>query len=243
MEQVSEKDANKMESELEVKLDVEAGRFVAKPECVGSDTALDADISKWVLTNVEAILFTMGKSVEVRQLAIALDISKDEARQAALYLMEQYEREDRGIRIIELEDSFQMCSKPECYESLAKIAKVPKKQVLTDATLETLSIIAYKQPVTKAEIENIRGVSSAYSVNKLIEYGLVYEAGRLDVIGRPALFATTEEFLRRFGVGSTKDLPKIKEEVEARIVSEVEEEVNYKFGVESKMDEELVEEV
>lgn len=197
---------------------------------------------KWVESNIEAILFTMGNSVEIRQLSIALEITKEEARDAALRLKEQYEREDRGIRILELEDSFQMCTKPECYESLIRVAKVPKKQMLSEATLETLSIIAYKQPVTRAEIENIRGVSSAYSVNKLIEYGLVYEAGRLDVIGRPALFATTEEFLRRFGVGSTRELPQIKEEVEARIISEVEEEINYKFGIESRMDEEFLEE-
>lgn len=194
----------------------------------------------WIASNLEAILFTMGHSVEIRQLAIALGIDADMVREAALRLKEQYEREDRGIRILELEDSFQMCTKPECYESLVKVAKVPKKQVLSEATLETLSIIAYKQPVTRAEIENIRGVSSVYSVNKLVEYGLVYEAGRLDVIGRPTLFATTEEFLRRFGVGSTKELPRIKEDVEARIISEVEEEVNYKFGVESNISEEML---
>lgn len=95
------------------------------------------------------------------------------------------------------------------YENLIKVASAPKKQVLTDVVLETLSIIAYKQPVTKLEIEKIRGVKSDHAVNRLIEYNLVYEVGRLDAPGRPALFATTEEFLRRFGVGSTKDLPVI----------------------------------
>lgn len=212
----------------------------AKNETSNSALTEDGSVNdRWIESNIEAILFTMGHSVEVRQLSIALEISQEEAMKAALSLKEKYEREDRGIRILELEDSFQMCSKAECYESLIRIAKVPKKQMLSEATLETLSIIAYKQPVTRAEIENIRGVSSAYSVNKLIEYGLVYEAGRLDVIGRPALFATTEEFLRRFGVGSTKELPSISRETEERIISEVEEEVNYKFGVESDIREEF----
>lgn len=100
-----------------------------------------------------------------------------------------------------------MATRAEYYENLIRVAATPKKQILTDVVLETLSIIAYKQPITKLEIEKIRGVKSDHAVNKLIEYNLVYEVGRLDVPGRPALFATTEEFLRRFGVGSTKELP------------------------------------
>lgn len=92
------------------------------------------------------------------------------------------------------------------YENLIQVASAPKKQVLTDVVLETLSIIAYKQPITKLEIEKIRGVKSDHAVNRLIEYNLVYEVGRLDAPGRPALFATTEEFLRRFGGGSTEQL-------------------------------------
>ena len=94
--------------------------------------------------------------------------------------------------------------------------------------METLSIIAYRQPVTRAEIEKIRGVSSAYAVNKLIEYGLVYEAGRLDVPGRPAAFATTEEFLRRFGVASRKELPSLDADTEAQIIRDVTKEVGYR---------------
>lgn len=92
------------------------------------------------------------------------------------------------------------------YENLIRVAAAPKKQVLSDVVLETLAIIAYKQPVTKADIEKIRGVKSDHAVNRLIEYNLVYEAGRLDTPGKPALFATTEEFLRRFGVSSTENL-------------------------------------
>lgn len=183
---------------------------------------------------VEAVLFTMGKSVEVRQLAVAMDCGIEEAYQIARNLQKRYQEENRSLEILELENCFQMCTKQEYYEPLIKVAKAPKKQVLTEATLETLSIIAYKQPVTRAEIENIRGVSSSYSINKLVEYGLVYEVGRLEVIGRPVLFATTEDFLRRFGVGSKSDLPKIQAEMEEKIVHEVEQEVNYKFGVETQ---------
>ena len=156
---------------------------------------------------VEAILFTMGKAVETRQLAAALGRDEEAARTAVLRLRERYEEEKRGIQIAQLEDSWQMCTRAEYYENLIRVASAPKKQILTDVVLETLSIIAYKQPITKVEIEKIRGVKSDHAVNRLIEYNLVYEVGRLDAPGRPALFATTEEFLRRFGVGSTKELP------------------------------------
>ena len=156
---------------------------------------------------VEAVLFTMGKSVELRQLAAALGTDTERAEAAVRRLQSRYEAEKRGMQITQLEDSCQMATRAEYYENLIRVAATPKKQILTDVVLETLSIIAYKQPITKLEIEKIRGVKSDHAVNKLIEYNLVYEVGRLDVPGRPALFATTEEFLRRFGVGSTKELP------------------------------------
>lgn len=133
------------------------------------------------------------------------------------------------MRLVRLEDSYQMCTRAEFYENLIRVAATPKKQVLTDVVLETLAIIAYKQPVTKADIEKIRGVKSDHAVNRLIEYNLVYEAGRLDAPGRPALFATTEEFLRRFGVGSTNDLPEMDLEQREEIKAEVEEELNLKL--------------
>ena len=122
-----------------------------------------------------------------------------------------------------------MCTKPEMYEYLIKIAKQPKKRVLTDVLLETLSIIAYKQPVTRTEIEKIRGVSCDHAVNKLVEYNLVKELGRLDAPGRPLLFGTTEEFLRSFGVSSIDDLPvlssvqieEFKQEAEAEMEIEL----------------------
>ena len=181
---------------------------------------------------IEAVLFTMGRSVELRQLAVALDVTEEEAKAAVDRLRERYNQEDRAMQIIELEKSYQMCTKADYYEELIKVAKTPKKQVLTEAVLETLSIIAYKQPVTRTEIDKIRGVASDYALGKLMEYGLVYEAGRLDAPGKPILFATTEEFLRRFGIGSKKSLPGMDADREAEIIQEVEKEVNYKFGVE-----------
>ncbi len=175
---------------------------------------------------VEAVLFTMGKSVELRQLAAAIGKSEEEAKEAVSELSRRYDREKRGLRIIELSGSYQMCTRAEYYENLIRVAKAPKKQVLSDVVLETLSIIAYKQPITKIEIEQIRGVKSDHAVNRLIEYNLVYEVGRLDAPGRPALFATTEEFLRRFGVGSMEELPVIDPQQLDEFKLEVEEELS-----------------
>lgn len=188
---------------------------------------------------VEAVLFTMGQSVEVRQLAAALNTDENSAREAARRLMAKYnKRRKKGLQIIELEDAFQMCTRQEYYPYLIRVASAPKRQVLTEVMLETLSIIAYRQPVTKLEIEKIRGVKSDHAVNKLIEYNLVYEAGRMDAPGRPALFATTEEFLRRFGIGSTVDLPELNPELEEEIKSEVEQELSMTIEEENEEDEE-----
>ena len=158
---------------------------------------------------IEAVLFTMGESVETAKLAAAIEQDVSTTVKLIHNLMDRYEAEDRGIKIIELGDSFQLCTKPETYEYLIKVAAQPKKQVLTDVLLETLSIIAYKQPITKQEIEGIRGVSCGHAVNKLVEYGLVDEVGRLDAPGRPILFGTTESFLRSFGVRNVDELPVI----------------------------------
>ena len=193
-------------------------------------TRKEKQLEKHLEAVVEAVLFTMGKSVELRQLAIATGQSEEETRQAVERLKVRYDKEERGMEIIELEDSYQMCTRTGYYENLIRVAAAPKKQVLSDVVLETLAIIAYKQPVTKADIEKIRGVKSDHAVNRLIEYNLVYEAGRLDAPGKPALFATTEEFLRRFGVSSTENLPEMDLEQKEEIRSEVEEELNLKAG-------------
>lgn len=181
---------------------------------------------------IEAILFTMGESVEAEKIAVAIEHDVDTTVKIIHNMMDKYENEDRGIKIIELERSFQLCTKEEYYDNLIRICSQPRRYTLTDAALETLSIIAYKQPVTKIEIEKIRGVNSDRSVNKLVELELVKEVGRLDAPGRPMLFGTTEEFLRAFGVGSIDELPVIsedmveqyKEEAEYEIASELKEE-------------------
>ncbi|MBQ7677475.1 MAG: SMC-Scp complex subunit ScpB [Lachnospiraceae bacterium] len=158
-------------------------------------------------TIIEGILFAMGNSVEVARIAEAVGITEEEAVKELDALARKYERGKRGIRLLKLENSYQMCTAGEIYEYLIRIAKQPKKAVLTDVLLETLSIIAYKQPVTKAEIEKIRGVSCDHAVSKLVEYHLVEEIGRLEAPGRPMMFGTTEDFLRSFGVTSISDLP------------------------------------
>lgn len=174
---------------------------------------------------VEAVLFTMGNSVPVEQLAAAIDQSEEVAKRVVRNLQRRYQQENRGMQIIELENAYQMGTRAKYYENLIRVASAPKKHVLSDVLLETLSIVAYRQPVTKIEIGRIRGVSSDHAVNRLVEYGLIYEAGRLDAPGRPALFATTEEFLRRFGVGTITDLPTMNPEQKEEIIQEVEEEL------------------
>lgn len=180
---------------------------------------------------IEAMLFAMGDSVELGQLAAAIEQDKETTRKLIEDLMDQYRAEERGIQIIELEQSYQMCTKKEYYEYMIRLAMHPKKPVLTDVMLETLSIIAYKQPVTKAEIEKIRGVKCDHAVNKLVEYELVRELGRLDAPGRPILFGTTEEFLRCFGVEGIDELPEIDPVRMEDFKAEAEEEVQLSLNV------------
>ncbi len=180
---------------------------------------------------IEAILFAMGASVELSHIASAIGHDEKTTRNIIRNMMDKYKGEDRGVRIIELETSYQMCTKAEMYEYLIRIAKQPKKHVLTDIMMETLSIVAYKQPVTKLEIEKIRGVKSDHALNKLIEYGLVEEVGRLNLPGKPMIFATTEEFLRRFGIHSIEELPNVNQEQLEEFKHEAEEEVQLKLEV------------
>ena len=153
-------------------------------------------------------------------------------------LAQQYKEENRGIQIIKINDGYQMCTSKEVYEYLIKLAKQPKKYVLTEVLLETLSIVAYKQPVTKAEIEKIRGVSSDHAVNRLVEFGLVQELGRLDAPGRPMLFGTTDDFLRAFGISSVEELPVLNATQLEEFKMEAEEEVEESLFNANPMDNE-----
>lgn len=189
------------------------------------------DLEK-IEASIEAVLFTMGESVEAEKIAAAIEQDIETTKKIIHNMMDKYNAADRGIKIIELDDSFQMCTKTEYYETLIKVASQPKKYVLTDALLETLAIIAYKQPVTKLEIEKIRGVNSDHSVSRLVEYGLAAEVGRLDAPGRPMLLGTTEEFLRTFGVQSIDELPQISTEM----MESFKEEAEFEAGMEKLND-------
>ena len=183
---------------------------------------------------VESLLFSLGRSVSVEEIATCLNMGKDGAFLAAERLRERYEERQEGLLIKKLEDRYQMVSHPKTYDGLIRVVKSPRKPVLSDVALETLSIIAYCQPVTKVEVERIRGVKSDHAVNRLVEFGLIEEVGRLDAPGRPMLFATTEEFLNRFGVDSLKDLPALPEGVEKLLREEVTEELKDGFGLEAE---------
>lgn len=158
---------------------------------------------------LEAVLFAMGEAVEISRLANVIEENVKDTKDILQGMRERYEQEDRGIELAQFEDSVQLCTKADMYEYLIRIAKAPKKMTLTDTVLETLSIIAYKQPITRVEVERIRGVNCDHAINRLLEYGLVTELGRLDAPGRPLLFGTTEQFLRCFGVGSLDELPEL----------------------------------
>lgn len=180
---------------------------------------------------LEAILFTMGESVEIDRLAAVIEEDSQTTRDILMDMKAEYDRENRGITLMELEDSFQMCTRNTMYEYLIKIAKTPRKYVLTDALLETLSIIAYKQPITRLEIEKIRGVNCDHTVNRLIEFGLIGEVGRMDAPGRPLLFGTTEEFLRSFGVKSLDELPKMNPIQIEELKQQAEQEIKVQLDV------------
>ena len=180
---------------------------------------------------IEAILFTMGESVELEKIADAIELDKRTTKKLINEMMQEWNDQGRGVAIMELDGAYQMCTRTEMYEYLIRIAKQPKRRVLTDVLLETLSIIAYKQPVTKMEIEKIRGVSSDHAVSKLVEYNLVCELGRLDAPGRPLLFGTTEEFLRSFGVHSVDELPVLSPVQLEEFKQEAEEEMNVQLDI------------
>ena len=180
---------------------------------------------------IEAILFTIGESVTLDRLASVLEKDPEDLKVILEEMKIDYSAEERGICLIELDGAYQICTKIETYDYVRKLVSQPKKRSLTDVMLETLSIIAYKQPVTKQEIEAIRGVKCDFAVNKLIEYKLVKELGRLETLGRPIVFGTTEEFLRCFGVSSIEELPDIDEVTKQSFMDKAMEEVSAALNV------------
>lgn len=173
---------------------------------------------------IEAILFAEGHAVSLDDFSKALGIGEAEALSDLKDFQKRWNEACHGTEIIKLEDSFQMCTRREYYPQLITLELNPKKPRLSEAALETLSVIAYRQPVTKAEIERIRGVNSDHAVNRLIEFQLVCELGRAKQPGRPILFGTTQEFLRLFGVSSKDDLPEIGSEMREEFLEEAQKE-------------------
>lgn len=191
---------------------------------------------------LEALLFSLGRTVSPEEMAICLHMGVDGAELAAERLRKKYEERQGGLLIRKLEGKYQMVSHPKTYDALIRVVKQSRKPVLSDVHLETLSIIAYCQPVTKAEVERIRGVKSDHAVNRLVEFGLIEEVGRLDAPGRPVLFGTTEEFLTRFGVDSLSSLPSLPKDLEKLLEEEVTEELKDSLGLEPEKVEEAKEE-
>ena len=180
---------------------------------------------------MESILFAMGDAVPVSSIAAALGVSRERTLQAADTLAERCRLRSSGLALNWYEDSIQLSTKPELYEYLIRIASEPKKPKLTPTLLETLSIIAYRQPVTRMEVENIRGVNSDFAINRLVSYDLVREVGRKEVPGRPLLFGTTQQFLRSFGIRSVEELPEPDSSHMESFREEAEEEVSSKLDI------------
>ncbi len=158
---------------------------------------------------IEAFLFISGEAMSLGEISKTIEMDKATTKAIILSLANKYEADKRGIRIIEVDGSYQMCTAAECFSFIRGAVQNQQRQGLTQPLLETLAIIAYKQPITKAQIEEIRGVSAEHAVNKLVEKGLVCEAGRQDTPGKPILFETTKAFLRYFGFESLKQLPEL----------------------------------
>lgn len=158
---------------------------------------------------IEAILFAAGRPVTKNEIVLALEISEEDVENIIQNMQEEYKNESRGIELIKVEDSYQLCTKKELYEYVYPVLDKRNKPNLSNAALETLSIIAYNPKITRAEIEAIRGVSADACVYKLLEYGLIEEAGKIDLPGKPMSYKTTNEFLRMFGYSSLEDLPEL----------------------------------
>ena len=159
---------------------------------------------------IEAILFAAGERVEVSRLSFALEEDPEQIRKAADALADTWAFERRGIRILRLEDGYQMVSSGEMADYVTKALETRKPPKLSGSQLETLTIIAYYQPATKAMVEQIRGVDSTYSISALLNKKLIEDAGKLNVPGRPNLYKTTPDFLRTFGLSSLEELPPIE---------------------------------
>lgn len=158
---------------------------------------------------IEAILFAAGRQVNEKEIMMALELPKDDLENIIVSMQEDYKNQNRGIEIIKVDDGYQLCTKKELYEYIYPILDKRSKPNLSNASLETLAIIAYNPKITRAEIESIRGVSADACIYKLLEYGLIQESGKADLPGKPMTYTTTNEFLKMFGYTSLNDLPEL----------------------------------
>lgn len=158
---------------------------------------------------VEAMLFASGDPVSVETLSEVTGVDKKTLGLVINRMMDGFISQDRGIMIREIDGSYQLCSRPEYFEYVKKLFEPRQKQSLSQAALETLAAVAYNQPVTRLEVEKVRGVNSDSAINSLLERTLIKEVGRMDAPGKPILYATTDEFLRAFGYKSLADMPRI----------------------------------
>lgn len=158
---------------------------------------------------IEALLFVWGEPLSVNEISKILDIKKTDCRQILQEMQDEFTFENRGLRIVQFNDSYQLSTHPEHFEYISKLCTPKTNKSLSTAALETLAIIAYKQPITRADIESIRGVKCDKSINTLIEKDLIKEVGRVDKTGKPILYGTTENFLKSFGLRNIEELPEI----------------------------------
>lgn len=165
---------------------------------------------------IEGILFAAGEPVKTAKLAAVLNTDIETVTEAVKLLKYNYDTEMRGFMIIEIDDGYQLCSRPEYYAYIQEILGEQRRQALSNAAMEALAIIAYKQPITRGQVEYIRGVNSDGAINRLVERELIEETGRLDAPGRPILYGTTQNFLRCFGLKSPGDLPEVELGEEAK---------------------------
>lgn len=174
---------------------------------------------------IEAILFASGDSVPIARLSLILEASEGEIEYAAAALNEKYETEQRGIRLLKLDNSLQMCSAPEFAPYITKTLEQRTPPRLSQSALEALAIVAYFQPVTRAYIDQVRGVDSSYTVSLLQQRGLIAPCGRLDAPGRPAVFGTTDVFLRTMGVSSIDELPTLPDMTSGEGIEQLQNEI------------------
>ena len=175
---------------------------------------------------IEAILFAAGDSVPLARLSLVLGVSEQDVETSVKILQESYVEQQRGMRILRLEDKVQMCSAPEYAPFISKTLEQRKPPVLSQPALETLAVVAYFQPVTRAYIEQVRGVDSSYTVGVLNERGLIEECGRLEVPGRPVLFKTTDVFLRTMGISSLDELPELPDMTDSDGMEKLQEKID-----------------